>query len=304
MENKVIEFTRDYFKYDLRSDGFGLERYVDYNDEFPKRAISEILESENPLETYDEQVFEWDTCSEDWSYQNDFWKELEEFCESNGFDFDEAKDVVYSNFYWCYPDTFLNPTVDISLRINCGDMNYDYACHNQLSYAKDMYHFGSELDEKAGLYFLAKSQKKLTALKKAIKDVYNNKINASDIEDNFVRTSVEELENLTGTIAPLQIIVKMPLLDAINLQAKINSMPDEEQYYPGRIEGTPYGYVTIPKTAICGFNSYYASSLMGITLEKDVVIPVQFIINAGSADWYYDLCVRPDADLTAKVKIA
>lgn len=304
MKNKVIEFTRNYFKYDLCSDGFGLERYVDYNDEFPKSAISEILESKEPWEAYDEQIFEWNTWSEDWSYQDEFWKELEEFCKTNGFDFDEAKGVVYDNFYWCYPDTFLNPIVDISLRINCGDMNFDYDCHNQLSYAKDYYDFGYNLDESAGLYFLAKSQRKLTVLKKAIKDVYNNKIKASDIEDNFVRTSVEELENLTGTIAPLQIIVKMPLLDAINLQAKINSMSDEEQYYPRKIEGTPYGYVTVPKTAICGFNSYYASSLMGITLEKDVVIPVQFIINAGSADWYYDLCVRPNVDLTAKVKIA
>lgn len=159
MENKVIEFTRNYFKYDLCSDGFGIERYVDYNDEFPQSAIDKILNSSCPIETYDNTVIEWDEWSEDWSYQNDFWKELEEFCESNGFDFDKAKDVVYGNFYWCYPDKFLNPIVDISLKINCGDMNYDYTCHNQLSYAKGMYHFGSELDETAGLYFLAKSQK-------------------------------------------------------------------------------------------------------------------------------------------------
>lgn len=300
MENKVIEFTRNYFKYDLSSDGFGIERYVDYNDEFPQSAIDKILGSSHPTETYDDVVMEWDKWGEDWDYQDDFWKELEDFCENNGFDFDKAKDVVFGNFYWYYPDEFLNPTVDVSLQINCGDMNYDYTFHNQLNYAKD----GYELDEKAGLYFLAKSQRKLTALKKAIKDVYNGKIEDSDIEDDFVRTSIEELENLTGCIAPLQIVVQMPLLDAINLQEKINSMTAKERYHPYRIEGTPYGYVSVPKTAICGFNSYDASSLMSIILEKDVTIPVQFIISASSADWYYQNCVKPNADITASVKIA
>lgn len=303
IDTKVIDFTRIYFKYDLGSDGFSLERYVDYSDKLDSKTLEKILDSSCPWETYDEILLELDEWADDWACQGEFFRSLKEFCEFKGLDYADAQQVVLDNFYWVYPEKYINPIVDVDLWLSCGDMNYDYTFHNQLSYAKDMYGYSAELNKKAGLYFIAKSQGKLTALKDTIKKVYKGKITYKDIDDDFIRTSVMELENLTGTIAPIQVIVQMKLTDAIKLKSVLNSIPEDYQYYPLKLGGTPYGTVTVPKTAICGLGSYDASSLMGIELEKDIKIPVQFISNLCSAEWYFKMCVRPDADISAHVEL-
>lgn len=303
IDTKVIDFTRKYFEFDLGSDGFSIERYVDYSDKLESRTIEKILDSSCPWETYDVVLGELDAWSDPWDCQGEFFRELKEFCKSSELDYIHAQHVIIENFYWVYPEKYMNPIVDVDLWLSCGDMNYDYTFHNQLSYAKDMYGYSSELDKKAGLYFIAKSQGKLIALKDAIKKVYKGKISYRDIDDDFIRTSVMELENLTGTIAPIHVIVQMKLTDAIELKSILNSIPEDFQYYPLKVEGTPYGTVTVPKTAICGLGGYDASSLMGIELEKDIKIPVQFISNLCSAEWYYKMCVRPDADIFAHVDL-
>lgn len=169
MSKKVIEFTQNYYKWSLRvDDDFCIERFVDDSDEFPKSDIRKILQSDKPLETFDEIVMDWDIHCDDWYYEEDFWKKIREFCEENNIDEDEARDIVYDNFYWAYPDSFLNPDVSTMWVINHGDMNHDWTKHNVLNYAAD-YGYCNGLEKSAGLYWLAKQQNHLTELQNAIK---------------------------------------------------------------------------------------------------------------------------------------
>ena len=117
IKNKIIEFTKDYYRYSLvdqeqTESTYYIERYVDYRDEFPKETIAKVLGADCPSECLSEEVFEWDCNCEDWCYQDEFWNKLETFCEENKIDEDEARDVVYDNFSWTYPESFLNPTFD------------------------------------------------------------------------------------------------------------------------------------------------------------------------------------------------
>ena len=126
MKNKIIEFTRNYYRYALDKDGFGIERYVDYRDEFPKDKIQEILDADNPQDAFWEVIDEWDVNCDDWYYENDFWKQFKNFCNENGIsDKENPDDIVREKFYWHYPDSFLNPTFKAVIRINTGDGDYE-----------------------------------------------------------------------------------------------------------------------------------------------------------------------------------
>lgn len=168
IEKKIIEFTQDYYKLSLReNDKFYIERYVDYRDEFPKSDIKEILQSDNPRDTFNDIICDMDVNCDDWYYEDEFFRKLKSFCEENKVDEDEARNIVYENFNWCYPDSFLNPDVSTMWIINHGDMNYDYTLHNILNYAAN-YGYCNGFEKKSGLYWLAKQQGKLKELKQAI----------------------------------------------------------------------------------------------------------------------------------------
>lgn len=171
ISNKIIEFTQDYYHYSLRdNDKFCIERYVDYRDKFPESIIKKVLSSDTPRETFDEELCDLDCRCDDWYYENEFFDKLSTFCEENEIDEDEARNVVYENFNWCYPDSFINPMVSTMWIINHGDMNYDYTLHNVLNYAAN-YGYCNGLEKEAGLWWLAKQQGKLTELKQAIKGI-------------------------------------------------------------------------------------------------------------------------------------
>lgn len=71
-KDKIINFTRGYYKYALSEDGFGIERYVDYRDEFPQSEIRKILNSDNPQETFCSITDDWEFSCDDWYYEEDF----------------------------------------------------------------------------------------------------------------------------------------------------------------------------------------------------------------------------------------
>lgn len=101
-KEKIRDFTRNYFMWCLQDredkDNNVLERYVDYRDEFPKSEIEKILESDNPRETLWDTTCDWDLSCDDWTYEEEFWKELEKFCEENSIDEYEARDYIYETF--------------------------------------------------------------------------------------------------------------------------------------------------------------------------------------------------------------
>ena len=282
-ENMVVQYTKDYYKCSLTDDGFTIERYVDYRDEFPESIIEKVLNSSHPMEKYTELTAEMDYQCDDWMYEEDFKDGLRTFCEGNGIDFDEAEQFVYENFYWCYPEDFLNPSFRAVLQIDCGDGNYDFSLHNVLNYARnDGYCKG--LEKEAGLNWLAKQQGRLALLEKAIRDIEKDGdySKAKSSESRFVSSSVKELENLISPLGSLNFLVEMHLLDAIKILDSLHTHIDNKdfnEYCPQAVKGVPYGYITLSKETVCGLydSCNGGGSLMEIELEKDVKIPLQFV---------------------------
>ncbi len=277
-EDKVVQYTKEYYKYSLKDDGYTIERYVDCRDSFPKETIREILCADNPDEQFYERVDEWDLDTDDWSYEADFFKGLEDFCKENSIDPDEAREFVLDAFCWTYPDDFLNPEFNAVIQIDTGDGNYDFTLHNVLNYAKD-YGYCDGLDKLAGLHWLAKQQGRLGLLK--------NEIRKADCcsgencpESPFVESSITELENLCTNIGAVTFLVKMHLEDAIDILTKRKEHEkDFDPYNPLDTKGSPFGYITLSKDTKTGiFDSWQGGgSLMEIRLEKDVRIPIHLI---------------------------
>lgn len=276
MEAQVVEFTKDYFDWQIKKDEGGgyyvLERYVDYREEFPESAIAKILKSKNPQETFWEIVDEWNMDSEDWYYQDEFFNKLEEFCEENGINFDEAKDIVFEHFYWEYPDSFLNPSFQAVIRIDNGDADYEFGLHDIFYYTADD---NEELQPEAGLYWLAEQQGKLPELLQEIKKVQNGEDLGYNFETSkgFVQTSIIELNNVCTSVNALTFLTDMDLQDAINiLSGKIHS-------------------ITLRSNATCGLYDNWngAGATMDIQLDKDVVIPVDKIYSIDTDDRFQDV---------------
>lgn len=277
-EKKVIQYTKEFYKWSLMSDGTTIERFVDYRDEFPSKAIDKILGSDNPEECLWETVSEWDFSCDDWEYETEFFKGLKELCEANGIDTDEAEEVVRDNFYWSYPDSFLNPEFNAVIQIDTGDGNYDFTLHNILNYAKDN-GYCNGLEERAGLYWLAKQQGRLGLLKKEIRkaDGYSG---GDCKESSFVSSTITELENLCTHMGAVTFLVKMRLQDAVKiLQAIKEHKNDFDEYNPLKTKGCPFGYITLSKDTETGiYDSWQGGgSLMEIKLEKDVKLPLHLI---------------------------
>lgn len=273
MEDKIIEFTRDYYRYYLSpSDKFCIERYVDYDEEIGEHSIGEILSADDPWAKLDELV---DSGLDDtWYYESEFWSELGSFCEKNSYDYEAAKDVVYDNFCWVYPDKFLNPKFDAVIRVNTGDWNYEWVRHNVLNYYKD----DKRLPKDAGLYWLAEQQDKLGLLQNAIKDPDRYYKDESP-ENKFVASSIRELVNLPGPFGSLTFLVKMNLFDAIKIMVAVRSKTRKEEYDPRRMKYLPLGYIVLGKDTHCGLYDACegGGSTLEIELEKDVKLPIHFI---------------------------
>lgn len=279
IQTKIKKFTRDYFRWCLvdkdDEENNYLERYVDYRDEFPKDTIKDILSADNPREELSETSFEWDISCDDWTYETEFWKELEKFCEENFIDEYEARDYIYETFSWTYPESFLNPTFNAVVIINNGDMNYDFTKHNILNYAGG-YGYCNGLEKTAGLYWLAKQQRKLTLLKKAINH------SEKKTGNHFVDSCITELEEATCHMTALTFLVEMDLNTAIDiLEKQKKALKDKvyNEYHPNETKGAPLGYITLDESTSCGlFDTWNGGgSLLEIELEKDVKLPLHLI---------------------------
>lgn len=312
-ENMIVQYTKDYYKYSLMDDGFTIERYVDYRDEFPESVIAKVLNSSSPRDTYFELVDEMDIQCDDWCYEDNFKNGLRTFCENNGIDSDEAEQFVYDNFRWCYPEDFLNPSFRAVIQIDCGDGNYDFSLHNVLNYARnDGYCKG--LEKAAGLHWLAKQQGRLALLNKAIRDIKKDDdySKAYSSESRFVSSSVKELENLISPLGSLNFLVEMHLHDAIDILQSVHNHinnKDFNEYHPLDVKGVPFGYITLSKETVCGLydSCNGGGSLMEIELEKDVKIPIQFVNSIETNDNIqnvYDMVYDCWKDTLKTVKIA
>lgn len=285
--NKVVQYTKEYYKYSLQDGGCTIERYVDYRDKFPEKAISRILRADNPRDCFYNIIFDFN-C-DDWDYETEFFDGLAKLCNENNIDEDEAKDVVFENFQWTYPEDFLNPEFNAVIQLDTGDGNYDFTMHNILNYAKDD-GYCDGLEKIAGLHWLAKQQGRLGLLKKEIESSRYSDEKCS--ESPFVESSIAELENLYTNMSAVTFLVKMHLMDAINILQKIRENIDNfNPYQPLDTSGCPFGYIVLSKDTVTGlYDSWQGGgSLMEIKLEKDVKIPIHLINSIDTDNDFQDV---------------
>jgi hypothetical protein len=131
-----------------------------------------------------------------------------------------------------------------------------------------------EIDDKAGIVFLGKSQgySKLEL---------HDALREGDIADphGFLETLRQELANLPSEISILTFLARMSLKDAIALNELIKAHSDKN--------------VVIDKKAETGLYDPWSGggSVLEIELEKDVVLPIKYIRSAmpDGYDGYYSI---------------
>lgn len=157
---------------------------------------------------------------------------------------------IGENFSFNFPyDHYLKQSVLVNVSVDTGESNYDYTKNN---FFQDSTEKPWAISDESSLYFLCKQQ---GYGKKRIKPSFSNpgKHNGS-----FLHSIYEECLNVTTHMNQLVFFVKMTLGEYIDLKENPRNF-------------------TVSKGVNCGLVDFWsgAGSLLGVNLEKDVVIPAK-----------------------------
>lgn len=267
----------------VNEDG-GIEIYTDYRDrELSDGFLKEIFEHKNPREVFNDELCDWamdyaieygeDELEKD--IRKELSKEEDEFFTDN---FDEIRDFIRENTYFYYNSEDFNADINVNIMVDCGNGNYDYTRDNVLNWyanGKD-----GSIDAESSILWLAKTQGKATALRKACKKVHRNDGNYVERDkqpDKFIESCIQEFENLPCVMGTLTFLVKMPLFQLFDLIELQNDEYDEKARYDPRLNKSK-SYILLGRDTECGlYNPWSGSgSVLEIELDKDVKLPVKF----------------------------
>lgn len=284
LQNKVMEIIKG-LSY-VNEDG-GIEIYTDYRErELSRQMLSDIMNSDNPREYFEEILNDW---AMDYSIdygddelEKDIKMKLTEE-ETNLFDenSNEMWDIIRENTYYYYNENDFNNDVKVNIMVDCGNRNYDYTCDNILNWYGNS---GSgSIPKESSMLWLAKTQGKATALRKACKKQHRNDGHYADREkekDSFVESCIQEFENLASSMGTVTFLVRMSLkqlLDLVELQKKEY---DENAKYDPRKNTKSKSYIVLDKKTECGLFDTWGGggSVLEIELDKDVKLPIKYAI--------------------------
>ena len=267
----------------VNEDG-GIEIYTDYRDrELSDGFLKEIFEHKNPREVFNDELCDWamdyaieygeDELEKD--IRKELSKEEDEFFTDN---FDEIRDFIRENTYFYYNSEDFNADINVNIMVDCGNGNYDYTRDNVLNWyanGKD-----GSIDAESSILWLAKTQGKAIALRKACKKVHRNDgtyVERDKQPDNFIESCIQEFENLPCAMGTLTFLVKMPLFQLFDLIELQNDEYDEKARYDPRLNKSK-SYILLGRDTECGlYNPWSGSgSVLEIELDKDVKLPVKF----------------------------
>lgn len=284
LKERVMEIIKD--MYYLNEDG-GMEIYTDYRDrELSSNFIKEIMEHKNPREAFQDELCEWAMdyaieYGED-ELEKDIRKELtEEENELFSEHFDEIWDVVRDNTYFYYNSEDFNVDVDVNIMVDCGNWNYDCTCDNVLNWYGNS--GDGSIDETSSMLWLAKTQGKATALRKACKKAHRNDgyyVDREEDKDKFIESCIQEFENLSSHMGTVTFLVKMSLFQLFDLLELQNNEYDEKGKYDPRKNEKSKSYITLGKDTMCGLYDCWGGggSVLEIELDKDVKLPIKYCI--------------------------
>lgn len=282
LERSISDILDMLIGYDRQPDGtFTCEIYADYRDEMDNKTAIQILQSDDPMQAFWEQLDEWYL-----DYRGQMKSELEDTVMDrlltgqyanglSGEDCDRVHDVLVDLVWFNLPaGHFLKQTFYVNIMVDTGDGNYDYTLNSAYPcwYGK----YGAPIDPRAGIAWLAKSQGYTRGqLKHALQQ--------GDMADpkGFLQSMRVELANLSTAMSTVTFLVELTLEQLIELNRLVRLQDRDGVHYDSR--KNPYcGYIILDKDTETGLFDPWngGGSVFEIRLERDVKLPVRYIRSA------------------------
>ena len=270
--------------YDRQPDStFVYEIYADYRDEMDSKTAIGILQSEDPVLTFEEQLDEWYRDYR-WTLEDELEQTLRtKLTASDGpypdglsdEDSDRLRDILMDLVYFNLPEKhFLKQAFHVNIMVDTGDGNYDYTLNS--AYPCWYGAYDAPIDPKAGIAWLAKAQGYTRGqLKRALQqgDMAGPK--------GFLESMRVELANLPSHMSTVTFLVELTLEQLMELNRLIRLQERNGHFYDSR--KNPYcGYIVIGKDTMTGLYDPWngGGSVFEIQLEQDVRLPVKYIRSA------------------------
>ena len=268
---ELLEFFMNENAIDKDGDMYTYTIYPEYDDYLSDDQIVRILYANDPEEELVEVMNE--VYEDEMAHIS---MDLEDraigYLKDHGVkdvDESEVEDFLGNNFAVDLPyEHYENQDVQMVLMLDTGDANYDYT----LNCIYPAWGGSEEVDEKASLLWLVRQQ---GYSDEEFKTSLQN--DGEDI-DGFLLSVYEELANESGSINVLTVLVRMSLKDAMKL-ARLMRTPHDASNPDMR---PACGSITVSKDATVGLFDPWngGGSLLGIALDKDLVIPIKYIREA------------------------
>lgn len=284
LKNKISEIIKNISL--INEDG-GIEIYTDYQErELSNHLLKEIFESEKPREYFNEKLCDWA-----FDYQLEYGadeleKAIKDKLSVEEIELYEEHDSEMWNFiskqiYFYYNADDFNNDINVNIMVDCGNWNYDCVCDNVLNWYGNS--GDGSIDKESSMLWLAKTQGKATALRKACKKTHRDNGYYADrdaYKDKFIESCIQEFENLPSHMATVTFLVKMPLFKLFDLIELQNKEYDEKGKYDPRKNENSKSYMVLGKETMCGLYDPWSGggSVLEVELDKDVKLPIKYAI--------------------------
>lgn len=276
--SEVLERKLGYWK---QPDGtFEYEIYEDYPDKMSNETATKILESDDPMHTFNCTIEEWY-----WEYScallGELKNEIVALLESDDGPYPDGlrdeednllEDCITELVYFSFPEEhYLKQEFYVNIIVDTGDGRYDYTLNSV--YPSYCGRCENRIDDKASIVWLARQQGYTkTQLWKALREGHM----ASP--ENFLGTMRVEVANITSRMQALTFLVELSLEDLIALNELVK-LQDRNGHYYDATENPYCGYIVIDKKTETGLYDPWngCGSCFEIELERDVKLPVRFI---------------------------
>jgi len=294
VENQIAEKLRNVIEtetyVDKKEGGeYGYEVYIDKredvfgNDALKKISKDGVEAGTNQFDYLNENyVFDWEIAEK----ESRVGEIIEIFKKKYPQEYSDYEDEIFEwiqeHVYGYVNPEDLNQEIDVAITLDVGDGNYDFSCNNLFN---EWDNYSYELNSLSPVVWLAKQQKKLMELKKAIKDLKHNRYDTKNYS-KFTQSCIQEFNNQFHCMSCMTFLVRMGLNDYIKLQGMIrrqkesNEKNKAEYDYDKRKDSGEY--IVIDKKVECGlFNPWLGGgSMLEIDCEKDIKIPTKAIWKA------------------------
>lgn len=278
LENRLYGFENDYEEH------YVTDYYYHWDDRLGETFLHSALTQENPCAAFYEHFLPNYYDSEPALTVDDIINRCTLSKEEKDVLYhysDDIQDWLNTNVSYYYHDAhFLKETVQVNLMLATDhESSIDMAAYNGLNRFSG---FSGELTADCALSLIAEQFGKNKKLQNSVKEQAKMEGEYADrkiYEDNFVESTMQELENFSCCMGGLVFLVELSFSDFIKLKTMMKE---------GR------GSITISENVTCGLFSPWAGSgsVLEINLPHEITVPASLVWDAwieGSKIHGYDI---------------